>query len=195
MPFDAELAAIQAVLKWFRNCGSATHDDPLGLSKCHRPGRSYWPRPRARVARRIHDIVYRLPSNRTLEIRWIKGHSGSPRNDKADSIAGAAAEKPSYRETSLAPLKTRISERYNTCKKKWNDNRAHYGSEYISPPPKKSCLDRARNGLARAASHIRCVPPWHKKASQRPLLVLRFQQLDDEVTPLASLPQPKTFLR
>jgi hypothetical protein len=57
---------------------------------------------------------------------------------------------------SLTFLKTRISERYDKAKKIWNDNPNHRGKDAIDPPPpKKSCLDGAKNGLARVVAQIR----------------------------------------
>jgi hypothetical protein len=35
----------------------------------------------------------------------------------------------------------------------------HHGTEEIPPPPKKSCLDKARNAIARIASQI-CTEHW-----------------------------------
>jgi hypothetical protein len=57
---------------------------------------------------------------------------------------------------SLTFLKLRISEKYRNAKEKWHEDPTHHGSEEISPPPtKKSCLDRAKNGIARTAAQIR----------------------------------------
>jgi hypothetical protein len=88
----------------------------------------------------------------------VKGHSGVPGNERADVLAGRAAEKtaPTTSYMPLAFLKLRISERYRKAKGKWHEDPAHHGSEEIPPPPaKKSCLDRAKNGIARTAAQIR----------------------------------------
>jgi hypothetical protein len=63
--------------------------------------------------------------------------------------------------TSLAHLKLRISEKFRKAKEEWHENPRHHGSEEIlSPPPKKSCLDQARNAIARTAAYIRTGHWW-----------------------------------
>ena len=78
----------------------------------------------------------------------------------AGVLAGAVAEKAGSGSRvpvgSLMYLKLRFSERFNVSKEEWNANPDHYGTEEIPPPPpKKSCLDRMRNALARTATQIR----------------------------------------
>jgi hypothetical protein len=54
----------------------------------------------------------------------------------------------------IAHLKFRISERYNSKKEEWHKSPSHHGPEEI-PPPKKSCLEGMRNALAHAVAQIR----------------------------------------
>jgi ribonuclease HI len=54
---------------------------------------------------------------KTVDLVWVKGHQGTPGNEKADVLAGTAASKTGYSKVmSIAHLKLRISERYNAKK-------------------------------------------------------------------------------
>jgi hypothetical protein len=96
----------------------------------------------------------------------VKGHSGIPGNEGADILAVKAAEKVSWTAViSLAYLKLRASEKFRLAKEKWDGDPAHERTEEIPPPPpKKSCLDQARNALARTTQirtgqlAVYCVP-------------------------------------
>ena len=77
-PFDAELAAILAVLSWFR-ASSIRHmvirsDPQSAIARASHTG----PGPGQGLAKCTEDIVCYLPEGRTVEIAWIKGHSGIP---------------------------------------------------------------------------------------------------------------------
>jgi hypothetical protein len=75
----------------------------------------------------------------------------------------------------ITSLKLKISERYNKAKERWNNNPAHHGRDSIAPPPpKKSCLDGAKNGLARVASQIRS---GHGKSA---VYLKRIRKRDDD---------------
>jgi hypothetical protein len=82
---------------------------------------------------------------------------GTPGNEKADVLAGRAAEKAGYSKVmSVAHLKLRISEKFWGAKEPWHKIPSHHRTEEISPPPPpKSCLDSMRNALARTAAQIR----------------------------------------
>jgi hypothetical protein len=84
-------------------------------------------------------------------------HAGTPANERADKLAGEAAGKDKWSEVaSLAFLKLRISEKFRKAKDLWHADPAHHGAEEIPlPPPKKSCMDRTRNAIARTAAQIR----------------------------------------
>ena len=145
-----ELAGIDATLRWFRN-SSFRHmvihsDSQSAIQRATHTG----PGP---TARSIERILRHLPENRTAQLLWVKGHSGVPGNERADSLAGEAANRTSHGHTSVAYPKSRISELYSHSKAKWTLE-ADRGTDAI-PRPKKSCLDRARDGLARTATQIR----------------------------------------
>jgi len=102
-------------------------------------------------------VLRLLNQGKTAELQRVKGHSGVPGNERADALAGKAAEKRAWSKVaSVAFLKLRISGGFRTAKQAWNDNPANHGTREIPPPPpKKSCLDSARNAIARTAAQIR----------------------------------------
>jgi len=71
-------------------------------------------------------------------------------------LNGKAAEQRAWSQTtSLAYLKLKASDMYNQEKIAWHQDPGHHGAREIAPPPpKKSCLDRARNAIARVAAQI-----------------------------------------
>jgi hypothetical protein len=100
-------------------------------------------------------MVSRLPQQyQTAEIARAKGNTGTPVNERVDALARKAAEKASRSPTtSLAHMKLRVSEKFRKIEETWDKDARHHGSEEIPlPPPKKSCMDRARNAIARTAA-------------------------------------------
>jgi hypothetical protein len=75
-------------------------------------------------ARKIQRMVAHLPRHyQSAEITWVKGHAGTPGNERADALAGMAAERVSWSPfTSLAHLKLRVSERFQKSKKEWDED-------------------------------------------------------------------------
>jgi hypothetical protein len=56
----------------------------------------------------------------------------------------------------LTSLKTLIAKKYSEAKERWHKDPARHGKDSIPPPPpKKYCLDGAKNGLARVVAQIR----------------------------------------
>jgi hypothetical protein len=106
------------------------------------------------TARKIRNMVCDLRRHRrTVSLVWAKGHEGTPGNERADTLAGKAAEKPGH---SMAHLKLQISEKFKRAKETLHKTPGHHGTEETPPPPpKKSCLDNKRNSLARTVAQIR----------------------------------------
>ena len=153
--FDAEAAAIEAAVRWYQ-VSPFTHavihtDSTSAIARASHTGAG----PAQRPAREIHRIIGDLRRNgRSAELGWVKGHAGTPGNERADSLAGQATNKtPWARVTSLAYLKLRISENFGREKDKWHADPSHHGADEI-PPPKKSCMDRTRNAIAKTAAQI-----------------------------------------
>jgi ribonuclease HI len=59
------------------------------------------------TARNIRNMVCTLrETGKTVNLVWVKGHEGTPGNEKADALAGPAAERPGYsRLMSIVHLK------------------------------------------------------------------------------------------
>jgi hypothetical protein len=84
---------------------------PFGLTKRHCPGQFR--------ATTISELVIYIGEGQSAEIGWVKGHSGIPGNERADALAGKAAENVSWSAvTSVACLRLRISEKFRTAKEK-----------------------------------------------------------------------------
>jgi len=157
--FDAEVAAIEQVLKWFLRRSTHRHmtihsDSTSAIARAQHEGVG----PGQRRAINIQSLARACRrAGKTTDIIWVKGHEGTPGNERADILVGKAAEKLSHsRVVSLAHLKLQISEKFRTAKTAWDTDQRHHRTEAIPPPPpKKSCLDKMRNSLARTAAQIR----------------------------------------
>ena len=124
-----------------------------------------------------------------------KDNAGILGNERADQLAGVAAEGFSWlRFNSITYLKLLVSEKYWSAKEAWHRHPDNHGSgEVLPPPPKKSCLGHARNGIARAAR--RYVPVTGdqpsslrgSKAAGQPVLVLPERRPDDKILCASSL--------
>jgi hypothetical protein len=152
--FDAEIAAIEGALEWYLQHLVIHSDSTSAIARASYFDTGHGQRP----AKGIRTILHALEQEgRTAEIQWVKGHAGTMGNERADLLTDKAAEKTAWSPfTSLAYLKLRVSEKFRTANDEWHKNPDHHGSEEIPPPPaKKSCLDWARNSIARIAAQIR----------------------------------------
>jgi len=158
-PPSTEVAAIEQVLGWFLRLSTHRHmtirsDSTSAIARAQHEGAG----PGQGRAVNIQSLVRACRrAGKTTDIVWVKGYEGTPGNERADVLAGKAAEKLSHsRVVSPAHLKLQISEKFRTTKTTWDTDQRHHGTEAIPPPPpKKSCPDKMRNALARTAAQIR----------------------------------------
>ena len=114
----------------------AIHSDSTSaIARASRSGAG----PGQELARTIEKVVKHLRrSNRSVDTLWVKGNAGIPGNERADFLAGKAAEKGWSQVTSLAHLKLRISGRFRTANESWHHDPTHHGALEILPPPPRS---------------------------------------------------------
>jgi ribonuclease HI len=176
--YDAEVSAIEGAIFWFlhnRNGGSSLvvrSDSTSAFARMgHRgggPGQEHAVRVQGRVT-----ALSGATRKRTVDLVWVKGHAGTPGNERADQLTGRAAEMIGTHATmSLAYIRLRISKTFREAKDAWHANPTHHGTEEIlPPPPKKSMLKRARNSIARVAAQIRtghwCSAVYLKRTHKR----------------------------
>jgi ribonuclease HI len=139
--FDAEVVAIEQAIKWFQTDQDHRHltihsNSTSAIARAGHTGAG----PGQNTARNIWSMVCVLRGERkTVDLTWVKGHQGTPGNEKADVLAGRAAEKTGYSKVmSIAHLKLRISEKFRNAKESWHKVPSHHGTEEIPPPPPKS---------------------------------------------------------
>jgi hypothetical protein len=110
----------------------------------------------SRAVKVIGHIQRLCRRGQTASIDWIKGHSDNKGNDRAEYLAGQAAESqgPSgQHRVSIAWMREKISNSYTMTA---NIELQSRGNLTIIPlPPKKSALDKARNREAGIASQLR----------------------------------------
>lgn len=153
------MAAVEAAATWYHQQTQFGHlimhsDSTSAIARASHTGAG----PGQKLAKTIRSLVARgVDHGRTAEIHWIKGHTGNPGNERADTLAGKAAKAESWsRVISISHLKLQISERYRESKRIWHEDPRNHGTDEIPPPPpKKSCMDKARNAVARTAAQIR----------------------------------------
>jgi len=106
--FDAEVAAMETALRWHR-----TSDSTSAIVRAQHSEAG----PGQQTALAIQLLLQDLRSSgRSASLVWVKGHQGTPGSERADVLAGRAAEKPGVSHTtSMAYLKLKISEIQEGC--------------------------------------------------------------------------------
>ena len=139
--FDAEVAATERPLAWFMAGGHGRRSLIIhsgSTSAIARSGNT-GAGPGQKHALEIYQRASKLRT-RTVGIAWAKGHSGVPGNERADKLAGEAAEKLGpYTAMLFAHLKLKISGRFQ-AKEDWHAAPAHHGTmEIPHHPPRSQC--------------------------------------------------------
>jgi ribonuclease HI len=91
------VAAIEEVLRWYETSHyhhMAIHSDSTSAIAC--TGQSGAGHGQERARQMQQTVARLLHWNRTIVIAWVKGHAGTPGNERADILARKAADKTAW---------------------------------------------------------------------------------------------------
>jgi ribonuclease HI len=159
--FDGEVAAIENGINALLRCRQpfnhvTVHSDSTAAIARIRhnkrgPGQS-------RAVKVMRHVQRLRNQGKRVSISWIKRHNGNTGNDRADALAGRAAEDiqpstSSSHQVSIAWMNQKVSYSYSEAATLELRDRGRH--TIIPPPPKKSAMDKARNRGARISSQLR----------------------------------------
>jgi ribonuclease HI len=136
--YDAEVAAIEEGIKAVSKSQQAFKhpsifsDSTSAIARVKHnktgPGQS-------RATKVIRHIQRLKAQGKTASIDWVQGHNNNPGNDRADELAGQAAELPPPRlanAVSIAWMRQTVSDQYTATA---NIELRETGKHTITPPP------------------------------------------------------------
>jgi hypothetical protein len=106
----------------------------------------------------IRQVQRLRNQGKRVSISWIKGHNGNTGHNRADALAGRAAENipqstSNSHQVSIAWMNQKVSQSYSEAATLELRDRGKQA--IIQPPPKTSAMDKARYREAGISSQLR----------------------------------------
>jgi ribonuclease HI len=159
--FDSKVAAIENMISALWQCRqpfkhvTVHSDSTAAIERVQDNKRGLG---QSRAVKVISHVQRLCNQGKRLSFRSIKGHKDNTGNDRADALAGRAAEDiqsstSSSHQVSIAWINQTVSESYSEAATL--ELRDQGKDTIIPPPPKKSAIDKARNREARISCQLR----------------------------------------